>query len=371
MTFSISNFFNVRLRRAACWLILVSLIFSCSDTETGPSTEFDRALMLENMADQVILPRLNSLQQATNSLDASINVFVGEPTLSSLETAQASWRQAALVWQANSAFGFGPGDLTLGPIGAVFGTFPADVSAIESAIAEQDFTLDNFDRDVRGFYAVEYLLFGIEEENQSILSFYLKTNSNHHLAYLKAVSDDLSTSVNQVVNSWESGYRDTFVSNDGTSAGSSTSQLFNAFSQDFEVLKNFKVALPSGKRPGQAGTEASKVEAYYSGLSSDLLIAHFNALVNIWEGGDGLGFREYLESVEGGGALVESTQSQILSVEQALSEIEGDNLALLIEQDNNKIENLNTELQKLTRFFKSDMSSLLGIAITFNSGDGD
>jgi hypothetical protein len=33
--------------------------------------------------------------------------------------------------------------------------------------------------------------------------------------------------------------------------------------------------------------------------------------------------------------------------------------------------NFHTELQKHTRFFKSDMSSLLGLAITFSSGDGD
>jgi hypothetical protein len=32
---------------------------------------------------------------------------------------------------------------------------------------------------------------------------------------------------------------------------------------------------------------------------------------------------------------------------------------------------LHTEMQKLTRFIKSEMSSLLGISITYSSGDGD
>ena len=33
--------------------------------------------------------------------------------------------------------------------------------------------------------------------------------------------------------------------------------------------------------------------------------------------------------------------------------------------------NLHDELQKSTRYVKSDMSSLLGISITYSSGDGD
>jgi hypothetical protein len=32
---------------------------------------------------------------------------------------------------------------------------------------------------------------------------------------------------------------------------------------------------------------------------------------------------------------------------------------------------LHTELQRHTRFFKSDLSSLLGLTITYSSGDGD
>jgi uncharacterized protein len=43
----------------------------------------------------------------------------------------------------------------------------------------------------------------------------------------------------------------------------------------------------------------------------------------------------------------------------------------LVAQNHPTVDALHTELQKHTRFFKSDMSSLLGIAITFSSGDGD
>jgi len=40
-------------------------------------------------------------------------------------------------------------------------------------------------------------------------------------------------------------------------------------------------------------------------------------------------------------------------------------------QNDLNIEALYHELQIHTRYFKSDMSSLLGITITYSSGDGD
>ena len=46
-------------------------------------------------------------------------------------------------------------------------------------------------------------------------------------------------------------------------------------------------------------------------------------------------------------------------------------LAYLMDNEPETVEEFRLELQKHTRFFKSDMSSVLGIAITFSSGDGD
>ena len=352
-------------------LLLLALLLGCDDTETGPSTEFDRADMLSNLADDIILPRLQAFQTEASELDAAVEVFAQNVSAENLASVRTAWTEAAENWQYVSAFGFGPGDLTLGPIGSVLGTFPADASAIEQAIASQDFSLNNFRRDVRGLYALEYLLYGPLPNQDNTLSLYQSAEGADRLAYLQSVSENLSTSVNDIVDEWNGEYRTAFIENDGTSAGSSAAQLFNAFSQDFEVLKNFKVGLPAGNRPGQTSAEPAKVEAYYSGMSRQLLDDHFASVVNLWEGGDGPGFREYLQSVEGGPALVQATEEQIIQVEQALATLPDQPLPQLIEQDATSVDNLYTELQKLTRFFKSDMSSLLGIAITYNSGDGD
>jgi len=359
------------MRNSILTFLFVSIFFTaCDDNDSAPVTDFERSAMLQNLGENIILPRLTELQNEVDELNTAVETFSQDLDENSLVQAREAWRNAAEDWQSVSAFGFGPGELTLGPIGQVLGTFPVSEASIESAIDEQDFSLNNFRRDVRGFYAIEYLLFGPETAS-TLQEWYQSSQGADRLAYLNAVTENLKSNIDQVVSEWNEGYLTSFVESDGTSAGSATAQLFNAFSQDYEVLKNFKVGLPAGKRPGQSQPEPEKVEAYYSRMSLQLMEEHFEALVALWEGQDGLGFREYLQTVEGGPELVNATQEQITQVEQAMENLPDLPLSQIIEQNPEAVEELHSELQRLTRFFKSDMASLLGIAITYDSGDGD
>ena len=153
--------------------------------------------------------------------------------------------------------------------------------------------------------------------------------------------------------------------------------MYNEFVKSYEVLKNYKVALPLGKQPGQTEVSPELVEAYYSGTSLKMVKAHVDAIEKIWYGKDkqdqdGLGFDDYLSQVTGGTALVASTKAQLAAIHAALENIpETPRFSEQLESNYNAVDALNTELQKTTRYFKTDMSSLLGIAITFSSNDGD
>jgi hypothetical protein len=181
-----------------------------------------------------------------------------------------------------------------------------------------------------------------------------------------------------VADAWNGNYKSQFLNANGTESGSSTSTFYNEFVKSFEALKNFKVGLPLGKRPGQTNVMPELVEARYSGKSLEFLKLHIQNLDQIWKGKpynsdvDGVGFKEYLESVEGGRELIILSESQMMNVTKAVNEIPTTaRFSELLTAEPFKIETLHTELQKQTRFFKSDMSSVLGIAITYSSGDGD
>ncbi|MFN3315759.1 MAG: hypothetical protein ACK40K_03035, partial [Raineya sp.] len=77
-------------------------------------------------------------------------------------------------------------------------------------------------------------------------------------------------------------------------------------------------------------------------------------------------------NVEGGTALITSTENQWAVVKNAFDAVPPTpRISEQIVNSPAAFDKLHTELQRHTRFFKSDMSSILGIAITFSSGDGD
>lgn len=357
-------------------LLVITLAWACKKDEPGSErSDFDRAAMLENYALNLIRPAYENLLDEANELKTRWADFTASPGENTLLSLREQWLATAIAWQSGNGFNFGPAGeegLRKGLIEEV-GTFPVNTEKIESFIAAGDAGLNNFDRDSRGILAMEYLLWGESGDIQQVLT---ALQDNNRQSYLAALIDHLYSEADRVTTAWET-YQSEFIANDGTDVGSGTSQLYNEFVRSYEAAKNFKVGLPAGKRAGQTQAEPQLVEAYYSGTSLELLKAHLAAIDRIYygkslTGSDGVGFREYLQAVEGGPALIASTETQWQAVSNALAAVPNNaSFSELIAQDAPAVNDLHTEMQKQIRFFKSDMSSLLGIAITFNSGDGD
>lgn len=349
----------------------MGILAGCDNTPVETNDGFDRPAFLAFMADAQIVPAYEAAADALGNLETAILAFTTNPDGATLAQAQEQWLLANLAWQDAQMFNFGPAENSFGTLAEDLGTFPADTTRIEQLIAAGDTSLANFDRDTRGFAGADYLLHQGEEAYR-LAGF---QQDPLRRAYLRAVTRDLRERLQNVLDEWSS-YRSEFIANDGSDAGSSVSLLYNNFVGSFEALKNFKVGLPAGKRPGQVAAEPNLVEAPYSGTSLPLLIRHFERVVDLWEGipmagNTRLGWRDYLESVVGGDALIAATREQIQAVETAIAAMPFESLSQAIENEAPQVEALHTELQKLTRFFKSDMSSLLGISITYDSGDGD
>lgn len=357
-------------------ILILTLSWACKKDNPGSERpDFDREAMLENYAVNIIRPAYEKLLDETNALKTRWVDFTATPAESSLLSLREQWLATAIAWQSANAFNFGPAGeqgLRKGMIEEI-GTFPVNTEKIENFITSGDASLNNFDRDSRGILAIEYLLWGESGDAQQVLT---ALQDNNRQIYLAALIDHLYNEVDRVTTAWAT-YQTEFIANDGTDVGSSTSQLYNEFVRSYEAAKNFKVGLPAGKRAGQTQAAPQLVEAYYSGNSLELLKAHLASIDRIYygkslAGSDGVGFYEYLQAVEGGPTLIASTETQWQAVNSAIATVPTDvSFTELIVQGAPSVNDLHTEMQKQIRFFKSDMSSLLGIAITFNSGDGD
>src|SRR5690606_14529929 len=116
---------------------------------------------------------------------------------------------------------------------------------INNSINSGQFNVNEFNRDARGFLAIEYLLFGgINVSNNDVLNLFLSQSNRKN--YLKECASNIKSRIDGVVSAWDGSYKNEFISNDTTDVGSSTSKLYNEFIKGFETNKNFKIELPLG-----------------------------------------------------------------------------------------------------------------------------
>jgi uncharacterized protein len=355
----------------------VLVLIACDKGGGDSKQDFDRKAMLQNFADNLIKPAFTDLQSKVSSMKAAVDAFAAAPDAAKLTTLQTTWDEAYSSWMYANAYNFGPAGeegIRKGLVEEI-GTWPANTVTIENNITNNNTTLNDFNRDNRGFNAIDYLIFDINGNNSNIITAF--TVSAHRKAYLTAIAAKLKTQVDEIVTAWNGSYAASFVNNNGTSVGSSTSQFYNEFVRSFEAIKNFKVGVPLGKRIGQTAVEPTKVEARHSRKTYKYIKLNVQAIEDIWygkskRGADGTGWKEYLAFVTGGNDLITRTEAQMQVIKTALAAIpDAPSFEQQITSNNAALITLHTELQKHIRNYKSDMSSLLGIAITFSSGDGD
>lgn len=354
------------------------VMMSCDTGQTGgPTDTFDRAVMLRSMASGFILPQYDGAVARAEELDVAVRALATEPSADAVRNARSAWLSCAMQWQRTKLFDFGPAEGRFGDLVQTIGTFPSNVARIEALIAAGDTSTSSFERDVRGINSLDYLLFG-RSEDQLIAA--LQTQQPAGLSlYMLSVTRHIVSELRGVRDAWRLGYADLFVSRSGTDAGSSISLVANNLAMSFEFVKNSKIGLPAGLMVGQRRPEPLRVEAYYSSESLRLARNHVEAIRLFWEGKTSwnepsesfTSVRHYLAAVVGGPRLVEETRVQFDNVDRAFEACNGATLAALCGNNDPRIVALHVELQKLTRFLKSELSSLLGVAITYSSGDGD
>lgn len=345
---------------------------STPDNGTDNGSGFDRKAMLTNLSTNIIIPAYTTYQANTVTLDAAVAAFVAAPDATKLTAAQNAFKDAYKQWQSTSAFDFGPAaDASLR---VNTNTYPADIAQINANVTAGTYNpqlLANLA--AKGFPAMDYLLFGTGADNTIILVQYTTdANATKRKIYLATLAAELKTNATTVLTAWNGAYKTTFLNATGTDVGSSTGQLINQLVYDYEVLKNFEVGIPAGIQ--SAGTTfPTKVQAYYSKMSVQLALLHIQALQNIYTGKDGIGLDDYLVQANAkynGGSLNDAIKSQFAAATAKLQALT-DPLSTNIATNNTAVTAAYTELQKLTVLLKTDMTSSLGILITYGDNDGD
>jgi len=150
-----------------------------------------------------------------------------------------------------------------------------------------------------------------------------------------------------------------------------------------ELLKNDRLGIPLGKIPvgSVLPIQPTEVEAYYSGISMQLINAQFNAIQGIYFGtgmqGTGLGLNNYLTQAEqqkglkyNGGLLSDTIRIAFTTGASDLQAIP-DPLSATIQTNPANANTAFAQMQYLVSLLKTDLPSDLMVSINYGDTDGD
>ncbi len=352
------------------YLCIALAFVSCTDDEKDSlGDNFDQSAMLTNLAQNVFLPNYEALEEEVETLQADWDAFKSSKVASDFTKISEQFKTAYTTYQSINY-------LDLGPAANValrnnFNTFPTDTTQINSNIQSGNYninTLSSYPQ--KGFPALDYLFFSTSP-NQLIN----KLNDANFVAYIDALINDMVLSAATVYNDWNTNYVATFSQKTGSDIGSSLGMLTNTWNQHYE--RNFrdgKIGIPVGIRSlGLPLPE--KTEAYFSGISSDLVIKNLEEMEKMYlgVGNDGINrssFDDYLLSAEAA-ELDNRIKNQFLAAKTALNKIKSGRLSDQIVNNQSEVEAAYFELQKLILLIKVELPSRLGILITYQDNDGD
>ncbi|REE00450.1 imelysin family protein [Marinoscillum furvescens] len=363
--------------RSLAHILFVAVIFTACDTDTdilGKMNDFDQGPMLENFADDLILPAYQNLAEQTASLQSDMEAFTSEPTLDLLTDVRVSLKAARLAWQDCAAFQFGPAEAN--NLSGILNIYPVDTRQIEQNISSGSYDLRTLaNADARGFQALGYLLYSEDLSDEELIAS-LSANRTQYMDNLAAQIAEVSATVLAEWSAEGDNYQAQFTSESsfGVDVGSSVSKMVNALNLNFERnTRDGKVGIPVGIRSlGEPVLHA--VEAYYAGYSVELLNANLQAYYQLYTGGEGTGFDDYLKGIEATTTenedLADRIDQQFQVVLSAAAQLQ-DPLPAQIQSNKEAVEHLFAQMQQLVVLFKTEMASSMGVVITYQDNDGD
>ncbi|MAD50309.1 MAG: hypothetical protein CMC95_03275 [Flavobacteriales bacterium] len=354
------------------------LLFSCGGGDSNDnippslSDDFDRVECLSNIYDNIAILSFHEFQLKLDNLDESSSYYIQNPSdITALNSLRSSWLDAYLVWQHIEVFShFGIGEDIL--YGFKMNTYPTDINRtknIINGIAQfNPAFLDN-----QGFPALEYLIYGIESNDEGILN---TLNSSSSLTLIGDIVSEMKSNTSLVYD-WWSKNRSMIVNDNSSTATSSLNLLINDFIYHYEKgFRTNKFGIPAGYFSG-GQTFPEKTEAYYAGdVSRSLALSSLESIYNVFEGRKyddntvvGESMYTYLNFLQEG-ALADDILTKLDNIYISINNLDND-FAYQIETNNDEILNTFNLIQSVVAKFKIDMTMAMGVGIDYISGDGD
>ena len=151
----------------------------------------------------MIVKGYNDLGAQATKLSSALTALKDAPSAENVQNARDAWRDTREFWEAGEGHIFGPVD-TLG-VDPKVDSWPVDKTQLDGALDGWDSELSNIDgfpTTMKGFHAIEYLLFGdgstLEATNNT-----LNNLDETKRAYLEALGVSFAKDIKSLTDAWK------------------------------------------------------------------------------------------------------------------------------------------------------------------------
>lgn len=382
----------------------------------GGSTSFDEKALIANLVDNVITPTFTSFKaQAEQTKDTILEYCSVEKSFANgqateqarndaLLSAQASWRDATLIWQQAEVMQMGPLLESEGELRNLIYSWPAkslcgvdqDTAYFEDGNINlnEDRPYDIKQRTAtrRGLVSLEHLLFSenlnhsCSIANEALADWNNRGDSERRIArceFAVEVADDLNDNAQVLLDQWQGDAGYAMALKNAGEVGSSfdsTHKAVNVISDALfyltAQLKDDKLAMPLGYFTNSCGLEAcpQDVESTIASHSLENIKANLAAFEKLFTGNgvadETLGFDDYLDEEEGSDTKALMLQG-LSDSNEALNAINTD-LQTALTNEKEKVEAVHGKVKDVTDQLKHDFINKLALELPKTSaGDND
>jgi predicted lipoprotein len=344
--------------------MMILLLYGCLSDQNEAHVEFLQKLVNENITKGYL-----KVYEETQVLDEQIKDYCIQPT-NDLTQLQSVWWSTRESFKQLDYAQFGPYFEPPERAGPQLDFWPLRSSSIDDVLLGdlnlEESVFHSYGASIKGFPALEYLLFGSVD-----------TNSARYCEYIQAIGNDLVFQSNILYNYWnpsDGEYLNKRLSPDGSNVTTDSindvrAELVNQIGHTLADIRTLKLQKPMGLQVGSP--QPDLLESRYSARS--LMDIHDNiiGIKRLFLGLDttlGLVHDPTLEGIDFSSEFetrADQCLTHILQLHQSGSLEE----TILIEPE--QVEILSDEIGYLQQLVQEDIILAMSLWLTFNDSDGD
>lgn len=294
---------------------------SSSDTPSSSAGSSDIADLLKGITDNAIIPHyeaqataITNFAASTGSLASYCDAIGTGNESTSLTAVQDEWKTVMATIQQAEPHAVGPiaanDDFLRNRIHS-FANADLQPCSVDQAVIKQndsDFDLDSRSNNQKGFGAIEYLLFDTTLTSQCSSNYENATTWNalddtekktQRCTYAKSLAADADTAATSVLNEWQAtgeDYRAEFIAE--ARAGNNLQDLTDEMLIHIDKeAKDRKMQVALGISGCTTDECRAQIESPYSKTSLENVKNNMIGFLNVYNGGDGIGFDNYLSDM--------------------------------------------------------------------------